>query len=209
LHLLAVVAHEERQKSGDTLQAILAAPDREELIDWLRHRPLLFHDPALECYMLHAGLPPQWSMEQAASLAREVEACLQSDNYKDFFHHMYGNKPDQWHAELGGWDRLRFITNCFTRLRYCDQAGRLALKLKAAPGSQPEHLIPWFRVPGRQSSTAKIFFGHWSTLGVIAENNVISLDCGCVWGGSLVAHCVETGEFHTVQCAGSLVPGEL
>jgi bis(5'-nucleosyl)-tetraphosphatase (symmetrical) len=122
---------------------------------------------------------------------------------------MYGNQPDVWQEGLTGWERLRFITNCFTRLRYCDANGKLALKEKGAPGTQATPYQPWFRVSGRQSSNDRIFFGHWSTLGVVQEHNVISLDCGCVWGGSLAAYCIDTGAVHRIACAGTLVPGAL
>ncbi len=208
LHLLAVAAHAERQKPGDTLQEILQAPDRDQLIDWLRNQPLLHYDPGFDCYMIHAGLPPQWTPAQAVALATEVETQLRAADYRDYFHHMYGNQPEQWHDDLAGWDRLRFITNCFTRLRYCDAGGRLALKEKGRPGSQPATLLPWFKVPGRRSAEASILFGHWSTLGAVSEHNVISLDCGCVWGGQLVAYCLDTTRFYQVECEGALRPGQ-
>jgi len=141
LHLLAVAAGEGRQHHSDTLDEILAAPDRETLLDWLRHQPLLHHDAALGVTLIHAGLPPQWSLLEAQQYAGEVEAVLRGDSYQEFFAHMYGNQPDQWQENLTGWDRLRFITNCFTRLRYCDADGKLDLQAKGAPGSQPAGVV--------------------------------------------------------------------
>lgn len=208
LHLLAVAEDTERLKRGDTIQDILSAPDSATLLAWLRAQPLIHHDPDLGLTMVHAGLPPQWNVAQALELAAEVETWLRGPEYHRYFEHMYGNKPDSWQEDLKQWQRLRFVTNCLTRLRYCDSQGKLALKEKHAPGSQAEDLMPWFRVPGRRSRGESIVFGHWSTLGLVQEQNIVSLDCGCVWGGSLVAYCVETASFHQVKCEGALEPGE-
>lgn len=190
LHLLAVAAGIERLKPGDTFGPIQQAPDRDELLDWLRHRPLLHHDPALGYALLHAGLPPQWDLAQAQRCAKEVESVLRGKDYKEFFKHMYGNEPDLWSENLSGWARLRYIVNCFTRLRYVDDAGRITHKEKGAPNSN-KSLTPWFRFPKRKSSAARIIFGHWSTLGLVFENNVYALDTGCVWGGELTALCLD------------------
>jgi bis(5'-nucleosyl)-tetraphosphatase (symmetrical) len=193
LHLLAVAAGISRTKRRDTFGAILDAPDREELLHWLRHRTLLHTDGRF--YLIHAGLPPQWDMAQACSHAREVEEALQSDEFETFFEHMYGDQPDRWSEDLRGWPRLRFITNCFTRMRYCDLDGRLDLKESCAPGKQAERLLPWFRVPERRSSGAKILFGHWSTLGLHRENGCYGLDTGCLWGGELTALRLDEPDF--------------
>ncbi len=188
LHLLAIDAGNGRKHDGDAgVEAILQAKDREELLHWLRHRPLLHRDAALGFTMIHAGLPPQWDIATAAACAREVEKQLRGDNYTAFFKEMYGNKPKRWHADLSGMDRWRFTTNCLTRLRYCALDGRLGLKEKGPPGSQQKGLIPWFTHPGRASSDERIVFGHWSTLGYRAEHNVWALDTGCLWGGALTA----------------------
>lgn len=142
LHLLAnaagVVEHQHRM---DTMESVLDAADREQLVTWLRHQPLFHHDSELGFSMVHAGLPPQWSIADACERAKEVETILQSEQWRDFFQHMYGNKPKQWSAKLAGWDRLRFITNCFTRLRYCYRDGSLALKFKGAPKENPSSLV--------------------------------------------------------------------
>jgi len=186
LHLLALASGNLRKAGKDTLSEVLKAPDREELLHWLRHRPLLHHDPAIGFAMLHAGLPPQWTIEQAGAYAREVEAILRSDEHLEYFDEMYGNKPHTWSEELRGLDRLRFITNCFTRLRFCTAEGRLGLKEKGPPGSQsPKSGIPWYEHPQRASRDTRIVFGHWSTLGYLARHNVWAIDSGCLWGGEL------------------------
>jgi bis(5'-nucleosyl)-tetraphosphatase (symmetrical) len=185
LHLLAVAHGVSRTKHRDTFGDVLGAPDRDELLDWLRRRPLLHREGGF--YLIHAGLPPQWSAEEAERHAAEVEAVLVGENYPEFFRHMYGDQPDLWSDSLTGWDRLRFVTNCLTRLRYCGRDGRVDLKQKGAPGSQPPSLMPWFAVPERRSQGANILFGHWSTLGFHAEQGVFCLDTGCLWGGELTA----------------------
>jgi len=185
LHLLAVACGASKTKRRDTFGDILAAPDRDGLLHWLRTRPLLHS--AGEFHLIHAGLPPQWDMDTAVRCAREVEAVLRGDAVDEFFQHMYGDSPDRWSEELEGWPRIRFITNCFTRLRYCDRNGVLDMKEKGGLGSQAAHLLPWFRVQGRGSEGARIMFGHWSTLGFHVENNCHCLDTGCLWGGELTA----------------------
>jgi bis(5'-nucleosyl)-tetraphosphatase (symmetrical) len=185
LHLLAVASGASKTKHKDTFGDILGADDRDELLHWLRFRPL-FHATG-EFYLIHAGLPPQWEIDAAAAYAHEVETVLQNGADAGFFQQMYGDSPAIWSDDLQGWARLRFITNCFTRLRFCDQAGRLDMREKGSPGSQPQGLLPWFKVPGRRSAGAKIIFGHWSTLGFHVENNSYCLDTGCLWGGELTA----------------------
>jgi bis(5'-nucleosyl)-tetraphosphatase (symmetrical) len=185
LHLLAVACGASKTKRRDTFGDILAAPDREELLDWLRTRPLLHSGDKF--YLIHAGLPPQWDMDTATRCAQEVEAVLREKNGGGFFDHMYGDLPNQWSETLEGWPRIRFITNCFTRLRYCDRNGVLDMKEKGGLGSQAAHLMPWFRVQGRRSEGATLIFGHWSTLGYHVENNCYCLDTGCLWGKDLTA----------------------
>ncbi|HKK06005.1 MAG TPA: symmetrical bis(5'-nucleosyl)-tetraphosphatase [Gammaproteobacteria bacterium] len=192
LHLLAVSEGiDDHQGDSDTLGPILAAHDRDELLTWLRRRPLLHHDAELGFVMIHAGLPPQWDLASAKTCAAEVEAVLRGPDYREFFANMYGNEPDRWpgpgEPPLTGMDRLRFIVNCFTRLRYCSPDGHLALKAKGAPGTQPEGTIPWFEIPERASRDTNIVFGHWSTLGYYAANGIWALDTGCLWGGQLTA----------------------
>ncbi|WP_455201767.1 symmetrical bis(5'-nucleosyl)-tetraphosphatase [Kaarinaea lacus] len=191
LHLLAVAYGHEPPKKDDTLDPVLGAPDRDELLQWLRTRPLLHHDEIRNLTLIHAGLAPQWSLQDAIQCAQEVESELRSDNFGDFLSRMYGNQPDQWTAELKRWERLRFSVNCFTRLRYVNGNGRLKLKTKGAPGSQPEGCVPWFQAPKRKTRKEKLLFGHWSTLGFYDADNVTGLDGGCIWGGKLIAVDVD------------------
>lgn len=187
LHLLALAAGNHKHPSNPGLDRILKAPDRDELIDWLRHCPLLFHSAKKDVTLIHAGLPPQWTLEQAMECAREVEQQLQGPGFADLCRQMYGAKPVRWEPRLTGMERWRFTINCLTRLRYCSVDGHLALKQKGAPGSQPGRWLPWFRVPGRRSQGRRILFGHWSTLGYVHEQQVWCLDSGCLWGGRLTA----------------------
>lgn len=189
LHLLALaLSPNEPVKSKDTLQPILQAPDRDELIHWLRHRSMLHHDATLGYTMVHAGLPPQWDLATARACASELEATLRDESRcRDLFAHMYGDKPDRWSDDLRGHERLRFITNCFTRLRFCTEDGRLNLKFKGEVKDAPSHLMPWFAVPGRRSSDTRIVCGHWSALGYHDANGVLAIDTGCVWGEKLCA----------------------
>lgn len=209
LHLLAIGAGVTRPRRGDTLEAVLTAPDAPELLDWLRFRPLLHHDASLGWTMVHAGLPPQWDLDCAMACAAEVEVKLRTEPER-LFHAMYGDLPDLWSEELMGSARQRFIINAFTRMRYVDSKGRLDHDCKTSPDQAPDNLIPWFRSPSRRTQTARILFGHWSTLGLINETNLIALDTGCVWGGTLSA--VQLDHPHrlltTVKCAQALRPGQ-
>jgi bis(5'-nucleosyl)-tetraphosphatase (symmetrical) len=187
---------------------VLVAPDREELLAWIRTLPLMHHDAGLGFALIHAGLPPQWYLAQAQACAREVETVLRSPDFPELFKHMYGNEPHRWADDLSGWERLRFIINCFTRLRYCDSEGYVALHEKSLPGQQPAPLLPWYAVPGRRSRGLRIIFGHWSTLGRYAGDNVYCLDTGCVWGGRLTALRLDDMRWFGVACAGACEPGE-
>jgi bis(5'-nucleosyl)-tetraphosphatase (symmetrical) len=187
LHLLALAAGKGRAHNSDTLDAVLAAKDADDLLRWLRQQPLLHHDEHLAMTMVHAGLAPQWSLEDAQLYARELEAVLQGEYYAEFFGAMYGNEPALWADDLSDWPRLRFISNCFTRLRYCHEDGRLDFHDKSTPGKQAEGLLPWYDVAERKSQEQAIIFGHWSTLGLYQERNVHCLDSGCLWGGQLTA----------------------
>ncbi len=188
LHLLAISAGNLKHRGKDkSLEPILQAPDRDELLYWLRHRPLMHYSRKRGYAMIHAGLPPQWDIPTALARAREVEQVLQGPGHQDFFQQMYGNEPARWSDDLHGMARWRFITNCFTRMRFCDPSGRLELHEKGAPGSQPPPFLPWYQVPGRASRDDRILFGHWSTLGYHHSDNVWALDSGCLWGGRLTA----------------------
>jgi bis(5'-nucleosyl)-tetraphosphatase (symmetrical) len=187
LHLIALAFGNHKHWPSSSLHQVLEAPDRGELIDWLRTRPLLHHDPALDFTMIHAGLPPQWDLETAQARARELEAVLSGPECSAFLAEMYGDQPDLWDDTLTGVPRLRLITNCLTRMRYCDPQGRLTFAAKGPPGTQPAPFVPWFEVPGRKSRGERILFGHWSSLGYRALDDVWALDGGCSWGGTLTA----------------------
>lgn len=201
LHLLAVHAGYIKQKKRDTLQAVLDAPDCDELIAWLRCRPMALHQCGF--LMVHAGVLPQWDVTQTIQCAAEVEAVLRSDGYGEFLREMYGDEPAAWHDALSGADRLRCIVNALTRLRFCSTDGRMRLDAKGPPGSQPPGYLPWFRVPGRATAGTRIIFGHWSTLGDVEDAGIHGLDSGCVWGGKLSAMPLDrTTERITARCAG-------
>ena len=192
LHLLAVAFNNSRRLHKlDNLDEVLAAPDREELLHWLRHCPCLHHDPETGFTLVHAGLPPQWDPLKARQCASEVEGVLRAGDYEDFFNHMYGDTPSIWSDELKGWDRLRFITNSLTRMRYCTADGHVTFTEKGPPSSQQGEFMPWFEVPERRSRDLKIVFGHWATLNLskaaMEERQVFHLDTGCCWGGRLTA----------------------
>lgn len=185
MHLLAASCAPQAAQKKDSLAPILEAPDRDELIDWLRHRRLFHYND--EFCMVHAGLPPQWNFEQTKKMARIAEQMLQGPDYATFLKQMYGNKPNVWSSGLKGMAKLRFIVNCFTRMRYCDSEGRLDFTHSGPPGSQPKTLLPWFEAPGRQSADLRIICGHWSTLGYYEGSNCYAIDTGCLWGGQLTA----------------------
>lgn len=199
LHLLAIHEGVHRVRRRDTVQPILESSERDELMDWLRRRPLLHHDPAAGWTMVHAGLPPQWDLETARACAWEVESVLRGDDYGVFLERMYGDEPDLWSPALTGWARLRFITNCLTRLRYCSADGRVDMEHKGAPGTQPPHLMPWYSVPRRRTAGARIVFGHWSTLGLYRGVDVLALDTGCVWGQHMTLARLDGDEVTTIQ----------
>lgn len=200
LHFLSVLYDKASLDSQDTLDSILNAPDKEELGTWLRHRPLLHHDERFGVVLVHAGLPPQWDLNKAIQCAHELETVLRSESHLNFFGHMYGDMPNQWNDTLKGWDRLRVISNCLTRLRFCDAKG--ALDLKAKGKTAPKGYFPWFKVPNRRSKGLKILFGHWAALaGKTDDPNIIALDTGCVWGNCLTAMRLEDGKRFTLDCA--------
>lgn len=208
LHLIAAAHGYPISGDDHTLDAILCAPDRDALINWLRQQPLLHHDDTLGYTMIHAGLPPQWDLALARRCAQEVESCLRGDRFSDFIEHMYGNKPRQWSDDLSGWKRLRFTVNCLTRLRFCDDQGRLELEYKGPPGSQPPEYRPWFELPDRKSKDMNIVFGHWSTLGRRNDAGVFPLDTACLWGGELTALRLDTApQWFGLPCAGQQKPG--
>lgn len=198
LHLLALAFDAHQGYADDTLQDILNAHDRDELLNWLRHQPLLHHE--LGYVLVHAGLAFNWNLTTAKNLAHEMEKVLQSDQAISYFQNMYGNIPDRWDDSLTGFDRLRCITNFFTRLRFCYPDGRMELKNKGKVENAGE-LIPWFKVPNRVNKDLKIIFGHWAALGGVTNTpNIYALDTGCVWGNQLTAMRLEDEKRFEVAC---------
>jgi len=201
LHFLAVAAGVRQPGQYDTLNELLAAPDCAELVHWLCQQRLLYHDATLGFTMVHAGIPPQWDLVQAQAYAREVEAVLQSQYAQDFFTNMYGNSPKRWKNKLIGYDRLRMITNYFTRMRFCTAEGELELQTKESAAAAPEGYAPWFSFPERKTVNQKILFGHWAALeGKTSAPNVYALDTGCVWGGELTALRLDDLTYFSCQC---------
>ena len=185
LHLLAIDAGLRKTKGLDTVDAILRAPDRAELIHWLRHRPMALSNGKI--ITVHAGILPQWDLQQTIECAQEVEKALRKKSYVDFLASMYGNTPNKWSNTLKGSERLRVITNALTRLRFCTPMGQMEFESKEGLEKGPKGYIPWFKVPKRKTQDTLVYFGHWSTLGLMRQDNVIGLDTGCVWGGKLTA----------------------
>ena len=187
LHLLAHCFDASRPlRRSDTLQDVLEAPDRNALVDWLLQQPLAIHEPLRNELLIHAGLVPQWRASDAMAAAQEASLALQSDPAA-FLARMYGNEPAQWRDDLPRADRLRFAVNVLTRLRFCTAEGRVDLKLKSAPDRAQAPLAPWFSHSQRRSADTRVIFGHWSALGYYRADNLLCLDSGCVWGGSLTA----------------------
>jgi len=187
LTLLAVRYGHVKRRKKDTFGDVLAAEDGDELLHWLRNRPMVHRDGASGWTMVHAGFAPQWDLDQALACAAELECALRAEDFQAFLSRMYGDSPDRWQDDLEGFDRLRFITNCMTRLRFCDEQGRISMSDKGKPGTQPVGFHPWFEVPGRRTTGEPIVFGHWATLGLHVADGVLGLDSGCAWGGRLSA----------------------
>lgn len=198
LHLLAVDAGHGKHHDEDTLQTILDAPDKTTLLDWLRRQKLVHRENGW--LMVHAGLLPQWSADDAERLAREVEKRLQADDYREFLRHMYGNKPGRWDESLQGDDRLRLIVNAMTRMRLVTADGAIDLKFKGELDNAPPELHAWFDAPDRRSADTPIVCGHWSALGLRLDENLCALDSGCLWGGDLTALRLEDRQVFQISC---------
>jgi bis(5'-nucleosyl)-tetraphosphatase (symmetrical) len=186
LHLLAVAAGQRKRRSGDTLNTILEAPDRQGLVEWLQTRPLAHFDGERRDLLVHAGVIPQWTAAQTVGLADEVSSALAHEPAR-FFDRMYGDRPDRWSETLHGMERLRFAVNVLTRMRVCTADGRVDLKMKGPPDEARLPFRPWFEYTERATREVRVIFGHWSALGFVHKSGVIALDTGCVWDGSLTA----------------------
>jgi bis(5'-nucleosyl)-tetraphosphatase (symmetrical) len=185
LHLLCVAEGIHGQRRRDTLDGVLSAPDRDELLDWLRHRPLMHVEGAFA--MVHAGLLPEWSVEKARGLAGEVEVALRGREWRRFLSVLFGNEPERWSDSLEGYDRLRPIVNALTRLRVCRRDGSMDMSFRGEPGERHDKRIPWFEIPRRDTGAHTLVCGHWSVIGLRLEERLITLDTGCVWGNPLTA----------------------
>ena len=198
IHLLMVASGMTRKRGGDTFDDVLDAPDRHELLGWLRRQPLLHAEGGH--VMVHAGLLPQWTLPEAVALARETEARLAGPGYLDFFAELYGNDPVAWDPALTGHARARFVVNAFTRMRLVDPAGNLDFAHKGALDRAPAGCVPWFDSPLRARVEQTILFGHWSALGLVDRAGVLGLDTGCVWGRQLTACRLEDGRRFSIDC---------
>ena len=198
LHLLAAAEGLRPLGPEDTFQDILAAPDREELLWWLRQQRLLYRENQM--LLVHAGLLPQWTAAGAEALAKEVERVLRGSDYKALLQGMYGSSPSQWSPDLIGMERYRVLVNALTRLRFCTTDGRMDLRHTGPPETAPDGFYPWFDLPNRRSKDTVIVCGHWAALGLRVSDNLLALDSGCVWGHQLSAVCLEDREVFQVPC---------
>jgi bis(5'-nucleosyl)-tetraphosphatase (symmetrical) len=199
LHLLALAAGHAKRRADDTFDDVLSAPDRDEVLDWLRFRPMLYVED--EYLMVHAGLLPSWSVAQAEDLAAEVEAELRAKRYRLFLAELYGSRPEAWNDRLRGMDRLRVIVNAMTRMRFCSPDGVMELRVKGEVEQAPPGFMPWFEVPGRKTRGVPVICGHWSALGLKLTRDLLALDTACVWGGTLTAVRLEDRRLFQVPCA--------
>jgi len=213
LHLLAVAAGVRRAGRSDTIDEILGAPDRDELLHWLSQRPLMHREHGYT--LVHAGIPPQWTVQQAMAYAGEVEAALRGPGRLAFLQAMYGNEPALWSDDLQGTARLRVITNYLTRMRFCTAAGKLDLESKGSTpnpglvGRGENALLPWYSHPGRKSADERILFGHWATIeGATSNPRAIALDTGCVWDGALSLYHLDSGQWTRCACRGGKCHGK-
>ena len=199
LHLLMLAEGHSKQREDDTLGQILVAPDRDELLGWLRGQRMMHVEDGYA--MVHAGLLPQWSVKKAAKLAGEVETALRAANYRKFLEHMWGSEPAAWDDGLEGWKRLRVIVNAMTRMRFCSASGVMEFRSKGEVTSAPPGYLPWFEAPGRKSADHVLVTGHWSALGLKMTPNLLAIDTGCLWGGHLSAVRLEDrAVFQVASC---------
>jgi bis(5'-nucleosyl)-tetraphosphatase (symmetrical) len=205
LHLIMQGDGFGRSSDEDTLAEILNATDRDELLAWLRAQPLFYRNDGYA--MVHAGLLPCWTLDDAEALSEEVHGALVAENYREFLAHMWGSQPAAWNDDLKGWDRLRVVVNAMTRMRFCTPDGKMDFRSKGPPETAPDGAMPWFHVPGRRSSKCTVICGHWSALGFRQEANVIALDSGCLWGGALTAIRLDDRKVFQLPCPVQCKPG--
>lgn len=205
IHLLMVAEGMTPKKRADTFDDVLGAPDRDELLGWLRRQPLI-HDEG-RYLMVHAGLPPVWTLAQALACAAEAEAALRGANYRGFLRHLYGNEPGRWDESLNGWSRLRYTVNACTRMRLVGGDGELEFSHKGELADAPRGYRPWFESPLRRSLGKTIVFGHWSAIGLVDRPDAVGLDTGCVWGRRLTAVRLEDRRFFSIDCPANAPAG--
>jgi bis(5'-nucleosyl)-tetraphosphatase (symmetrical) len=206
LHLLAVANGCRPARPKDTFHDVLDAPDRDELLAWLRNRPLVYREDNF--LLLHAGLLPEWPVSQAETLARDAEQALRSTDYRALLRSLYQDGPRRWSQELTGMSRLTLITKVLTRLRVCSATGEIEWDFTGTPDQAPDGYLPWFQVPNRSSAKATVICGHWAAMGLHVRDNLLALDGGCVWGRQLVAVRLEDRQVFQVSCTGHLSAAE-
>jgi bis(5'-nucleosyl)-tetraphosphatase (symmetrical) len=204
LHLLTVAAGHRLSHRDDTIAQILAAPDRDELLEWLARQPLAIAESNM--LMVHAGVLPQWSAARVLALAGEVETVLASTDREPFLRVLYGDEPHAWRDDLEGFDRLRAIVNALTRLRFCTSDGRMEFREKRGAAHAPPGFAPWFLHEPRRSASSLVICGHWSTLGLVLAPNVLMLDSGCLWGGPLTAMRLSDRRVYQVPSHAQVTP---
>ena len=202
LHLLAAAAGIRSLKGSDTVHDVLDAPDRDELLAWIRNCPLAHYEEGV--LFVHAGVLPPWTVEQTLSLADEVHRSLMTDDNNAFLRHMYGDEPRRWSDDLSGYDRLRCAVNALTRLRVLSNDGTMNLRYSDSARKAPQGDLPWFAHPQRATRDTLVVFGHWSAEGLVARSNVIGLDTGCVWGGKMTAMRLHDRALFQLDCAEGL-----
>jgi bis(5'-nucleosyl)-tetraphosphatase (symmetrical) len=198
LHLLALASGFVKEREDDTLEEVLAAPDCGELLEWLRRLPLIHLNAGH--LLVHAGLPPQWDADEAKARAGEVETELRGPRHREFLAQLYGSRPTRWSDKLQGVERLRVIVNALTRMRFCKPDGTMEFRAKGEATAAPTGYIPWFEAPGRKTAAVTVICGHWSALGLRVTPNLLALDSGCVWGGTLTAVRLEDRRVYEIPC---------
>lgn len=221
IHLLALYCGVRPTGKDPTLEPILNAEDADELICWLAHQPMLHRDE--KHLMVHAGLHRDWSVNFAASLAKEIETELRKvsatkppgevlgeapgepqtcsrESLYPVIKSLYGPTTGTWAQNEATTDRLRYAVNCFTRMRFCESNGTPDFKHSGPPGSQPQSLVPWFELQNESQKSYTCLTGHWAAMGLKFHDNLCALDTGCVWGNDLTAMRLSDKQLTQVQC---------